>query len=125
MWIVIDDAVESRRARVTRESGRIMQSHFPSGENCTSLAPPERLPGIAILDILRASLPSSDLRGLRWKSLMSVAVDAARILPSVLRAAEVMFASPLMKILATRRLLFGAASRFPYVIFDCLIKRQI
>lgn len=110
---------------MTRESGRTMQSHFPSGENWTSLAPPERLPGTVTLDILRPSLPSSNLRGLRWKSLMSVAVDAARTLPSALRAAEVMLASPLIKILATNSLLLAAASSFSVVIFDCLFKRQI
>lgn len=108
-----------------RESGRTMQSHFPSGESWTSLAPPERLPGVVILEILRPSLPSSDLRVLRWKTLISVDVDAARTLPSALNAAEVMFASPLINILATSCLLFGAASSFSGVIFDCLFRRQM
>lgn len=122
---MIDDAERRRRARIIRESGRTMQSHFESGENWTSLAPPEREPGRVILEILRPSLPSSDLRALRWKSLVSVVVDAARMFPSVLSAAEVMFASPLIKILATNCLFFAATSSSSGVIFDDLLRRQI
>jgi len=63
-WIEGDDAEVRRRARRIRLSGRIMQSHFWSGENRVRRAPEEKLVGIETLEILSPS-PSSGFLGRR------------------------------------------------------------
>ena len=56
--------------------------------------------GTETFEILRVS-PSSGFRARTWKTLISVAVETARTPPSVLSDAEVMLASPLIKIFET------------------------
>lgn len=99
-WNVVDDVDESIVMRERRMwlSGRIMESHFPSGENCTSRAPVEKDSGSVTFETLRTS---SSVLGRNWKTFISAMVDTARRPPSVLRVADVMFASPLIRILAT------------------------
>lgn len=97
-----DDAEGSKEMRVRRMwlSGRTMASHFPSGENWMSRAPAENVSGRVILETRRLSL-SSVFLGRSWKALISDVVETASRLPSELRVADVMFASPLINILAT------------------------
>ena len=101
-WMVSDDAEEvpevRRRRRRIWLSGRIMQSHFPSGENWMSRAPEQKVLGTGSLETRRMS---SSILGRSWKSLISEFVETARRLPSEFNAADVIFASPLMRILAT------------------------
>lgn len=75
-----------------------MQSHLPSGENWARRAPEGRMFGTVALETRRMS---SSGFGRSSKSLISESVDTARRLPSEFNAADVMFASPLMRILAT------------------------
>ena len=58
---MVDDVYESNVIRESRMwlSRRIMESHFPSGENCMSRAPVEKDSGRVTLETLRPS--SSDL----------------------------------------------------------------
>lgn len=95
-----------------------MHSHLPSGENSISRAPMVSWWGIEILETLK---PSSGLRDRRWKSLMSTIVETARILPSELSAADVIFASPLTSILATNFFDFvaGSSSSISDAGFSC------
>jgi len=87
-----------RRERMIWLSGRMMLSHLPSGENWMSRAPDEKVLGTETLKTRRMS--SSGLRR-SWKSLISEFVDTASRLPSEFIVADVMFASPLIRILAT------------------------
>lgn len=111
--VVGDDAEESWEMRARRMwlSGRIMVSHFPSGENWMSRAPVEKISGRVTFETRRLSLSSAFL-GRRWKTLISDVVATARRLPSELKVADVMFASPLIRILATsfRPLVAGLSS---------------
>lgn len=123
-----DDVEVRMRASVMWLFGRMLQSHFPSGENWSCRAPNENAEGAESLEMRRVSFSSEDERGRRRKSLMSVVVETARIFPSALRSADVILASPLIKILATNlRLCAGGSSSLSSEMggFDDVLRRQI
>ena len=101
MMFIGDDVEVRMRASVMWLFARMLQSHFPSGENWSCRAPNENVDGTGSLEMRRVSFSSEDERGRRKNSLMSVVFETARIFPSALRSADVIFASPLIRILAT------------------------
>lgn len=125
----MDDAVSSLSlntlATAIRLSLRTMQIHFPSGENSTSLAPDEKEFGTVILETRKLS-PSSPFFDRSWNIFMSFVVETASISPSALRAAEVMLASPLIRILDTSLRFCAAGSSLSSLLdFDAFFKRQM
>lgn len=99
-------------------------SHLLFGENRTRRAPEEKDDGVATLLILRPS-PSSGLLGRRWKTLISDMVDTTSKVPSALKLADVMLASPLISILATSFRPFATGSSSSCAGTCDLFRRQI
>ncbi len=124
-WKVVDEAELMIREMTIWLSGLIMHSHLLLGENWTSRAPEEKDDGVVILETLRPS-PSSGFLRRRWKIFISDVVATARRVPSELKLAELMFASPLTRIFATSFFpLTSVSSSFSWVGSGDLLKRQI